>query len=346
MTVEREIARLYQEALAELTTIQMSAESAAAERESATTAIETLHRTFGAAHIKQLEQRVIELNRLVTTLNRIASDRAIRRRIDLYHRLSTIASTGRRLLVRASREAFPAEAVHAPPGDDPDFVGIETAGEVRDRGGAADDTLSVDVPRPASGPSVIIPRDGANRMDEYRRMFDSCVVRPDKISTVNWYIERLLDGVYRYRGVGDGLGIPWWFIGCIHALESGFRFDGHLHNGDPLSARTRHVPAGRPNEGQPPFSWESSATDALRLKRLDAWRDWSPPGALFKWEEYNGFGYRKHGVPSPYLWSFSNHYSRGRYVADHQFDANAVSKQCGAGVMLRSLVNWGMVRPD
>lgn len=346
MTFEREIERVYQGALSELTAIQMSADSTTAERESATTAIETLHRTFGAAHIKQLEQRAVELNRLIATLNDLASNSATRRRADSYQMLSEIASTARRLLVRASREAFPAEADHAPPEDDPDSIGIDTAGEGLERGGAADDTLPVDTPRPQSGVFVTTPPDGTNRMDEYRRMFDSCVVRPDRISTVNWYVEKLLDGVDRYRGVGDPLGIPWWFIGCIHALESGFRFDRHLHNGDPLSARTKHVPAGRPSAGQPPFSWESSAEDALRLKRLDAWRDWSPPGALFKWEEYNGFGYRQHGVPSPYLWSFSNHYTRGRYVADHRFDADAVSKQCGAGVILRSLVNSGMVRPE
>ena len=39
---------------------------------------------------------------------------------------------------------------------------------------------------------------------------------------------------------------------------------------------------------------------------------------LFRLEAYNGSGYRdKHpDVKTPYLWSFSNHYTRGKYVAD------------------------------
>ena len=41
------------------------------------------------------------------------------------------------------------------------------------------------------------------------------------------------------------------------------RFDQHLHNGDPLSGRTTHVPPGRPRPASPPFTWEQSAHDAI-----------------------------------------------------------------------------------
>jgi lysozyme family protein len=37
------------------------------------------------------------------------------------------------------------------------------------------------------------------------------------------------------------------------------------------------------------------------------------------------------------LWSFCNLYEKGKYVADGKYDPNAVSKQCGAGVMLKTL---------
>jgi lysozyme family protein len=52
-------------------------------------------------------------------------------------------------------------------------------------------------------------------------------------------------------------------------------------------------------------------------------------------------GYRRRGVPSPYLWSFSNLYTKGKFVADGHFDANAVSAQCGAAVMLKALQGQG-----
>ena len=64
---------------------------------------------------------------------------------------------------------------------------------------------------------------------------------------------------------------------------------------------------------------------------------------LYKLEAYNGWGYRDHhpDVNSPYLWSFSNHYKSGKYVADGTFSATAVSAQCGAAVLLKRLTQLG-----
>jgi lysozyme family protein len=59
---------------------------------------------------------------------------------------------------------------------------------------------------------------------------------------------------------------------------------------------------------------------------------------LYLLEGYNGFGYRRRGVPTPYLWSFSNIYESGKFVLDGKFDPNAVSKQCGAALMLKAVL--------
>jgi lysozyme family protein len=144
----------------------------------------------------------------------------------------------------------------------------------------------------------------------------------------------------RYRALGQELAIPWFFLGIVHAMEANMDFKRHQHNGDPLTARTTHVPAGRPPQGQPPFSWEDSARDAMAMKGLVGLtgpNDWSIARMLFRWEAFNGFGYRARGLASPYLWSFSNHYEKGRFVADHVFDPNSVSRQCGAAVLLQAL---------
>ena len=69
----------------------------------------------------------------------------------------------------------------------------------------------------------------------------------------------------------------------------------------------------------------------------DSETDWSGPHILYLLEKYNGFGYRFKELRTPYLWSYSNLYSKGRYVADGVFDPNAVSKQCGAATMLKAL---------
>jgi lysozyme family protein len=179
--------------------------------------------------------------------------------------------------------------------------------------------------------------------DEYGQFFDRCRLRPEFAANAEFYVSRLAKFKPTYKQLGDELGIPWVFIGIVHGMECGFNFGTHLHNGDPLSARTVHVPKGRPTSGAPPFTWTESARDALVFEKLDQVDDWSLPHLLYLLEAYNGFGYRPHFVPTPYLWSFSNLYSAGKFVGDGVFDANAVSKQCGAAVMLRVLQERGLV---
>ena len=184
------------------------------------------------------------------------------------------------------------------------------------------------------------PLTPARRRKQYELLYESCLVRPNRRAAVDQLVAAdHQDSRPRYEKVGKALGIPWYVVGIIHSLEASGNFTRHLHNGDPLTARTTHVPAGRPKTGKPPFTWEQSAIDALRGQGLAAWKDWSVPGTLFQLEGYNGFGYRDHHptVPSPYLWSFSNHYTRGKYVADGHFSPTAVSQQCGAALLLKRL---------
>ncbi len=124
----------------------------------------------------------------------------------------------------------------------------------------------------------------------------------------------------------------------IHGMECGFNFAGHMHNGDPLTARTVHVPANRPAIGAPPFTWRQSAVDAMTLKGYHQVTDWSVPHMLWLLERYNGMGYRVRGRPTPYLWSFSNLYDKGKFVQDGHFDPDAVSKQCGGALMLKAVL--------
>jgi lysozyme family protein len=45
--------------------------------------------------------------------------------------------------------------------------------------------------------------------------------------------------------------VPWYLVGIIHYRECSLYFSRHLHNGEPLTERTRRVPAGRPASGGP-----------------------------------------------------------------------------------------------
>ncbi|WP_421941928.1 hypothetical protein [Pedobacter sp.] len=146
------------------------------------------------------------------------------------------------------------------------------------------------------------------------------------------------DNAFSNFAPGSGQ-IPWYFIACAHYLECSFDFKKHLHNGDSLNGYTVRVPANRPKVGHgPPFTFEESAVDALKLMKFNEISNWNLPTVLRKLEAYNGFGYYKyHSINSPYLWSFSDQYVKGKYVSDGKFDAEAVSKQMGAAVILKRM---------
>jgi lysozyme family protein len=197
-----------------------------------------------------------------------------------------------------------------------------------------------DVDRPLSR-----SREYATLKSEYARMFRKLEVRPNYADSANWHLEMVRKSRNRYERVEAATGVPWYFIAVTHGLEASFNFRAHLHNGDfPLTARTRQVPAGRPSVWLPPSDWESSAKDALRLLGYTGQKDWSLERTLYRLEAYNGLGYRGLGVPTPYLWSFSNHYDRGKFVADGKFSNTAKSQQCGAAVVLKLLESKGEIK--
>ncbi len=155
----------------------------------------------------------------------------------------------------------------------------------------------------------------------------------------------------RYLKVQATTGVPWWFVAVIHRMECDGRFDQHLHNGDPLTAKTTHVPADRPLS--PVWDWEISAADALTMKgfgtdkvrRLpDGSPDWTLPTVLWRLEAYNGFGSRNHGVRSCYLWAKSNLEQPGKYTSDGVWNPKAVSKQTGAAVILKEMFEKGLIQ--
>ena len=179
---------------------------------------------------------------------------------------------------------------------------------------------------------------------EYVNLWKSCVIRASRVGEVDSIVNRIVAHKDRYTKAGKPHAVPWYVVGVIHMLEGGGSFATHLHNGDPLTARTVHVPKGRPKAGRPPFTWEASASDALAFDGLSTWTNWSLPGTLFALERFNGFGYRSRNIHSPYLWSFSNQYSKGKFTSDNVFSPNAVSQQCGAAVLLRRMVGRGLVK--
>jgi hypothetical protein len=102
------------------------------------------------------------------------------------------------------------------------------------------------------------------------------------------------------------------------------------------------MPVNPPADGVR-YTWHESAFDALKHDGALRNRDWTVGGILDFLERFNGLGYRKRGIPSPYLWSFSNHYEKGKFIDDGVFSPTKVSKQCGAAVLLKRLMDQNKI---
>ena len=161
---------------------------------------------------------------------------------------------------------------------------------------------------------------------------------------------RILSHKDRYRHVEAGLVaqsryVPWWFIGIVHIREADGDFACQLSQGDALDRVSRHVPRGRgPFLDHPGETWDAftrGCFDALIDCAPHAAfnDDWSPQGALTMFEEYNGLGYAARGMPSPYVWSGTDQYHSGKYVADGVFSAGAVDTQPGCAALLKIMLD-------
>src|SRR5689334_3035250 len=103
--------------------------------------------------------------------------------------------------------------------------------------------------------------------NEYEELFATCVIAPATQQSVEKIRDKILDNRPRYEEVEGVTSVPWYVVAVIHSLEGSLNFKTHLHNGDPLTAKTTHVPKGRP-PGNPPFRWEESCVDALRFDHM------------------------------------------------------------------------------
>jgi lysozyme family protein len=173
----------------------------------------------------------------------------------------------------------------------------------------------------------------------YLNLFNKMTIMSGHDAQISAIISKILSGKTRYLSVEKLTGVPWFWIGIVHNLEGNCSFSTYLGNGQRLSCKTTLVPAGRG-----PFkTWEDGAVDAINLQGLSKIVDWSIPRCLYQFEAWNGFGYVKYNINSPYLWSFSSLYSRGKYVGDGDFDSSAISAQCGAAVVLKTMIDRNII---
>ena len=178
-------------------------------------------------------------------------------------------------------------------------------------------------------------------LTDYRSLWEKMFITPGKESTVQWYVNKCIEGKEKYSTIHKLTGVPWELIAILHGMECSFNWKGYLGNGQLIigtDKKSTWVPKGR----GPFATWEAGALDALSHDRYQKYSKWDLPTMLYFSEGYNGWGYRKYRqIKSPYLWGLTNHHSKGKYVSDGRYDPEAETRQAGVAPVLRGLgVKW------
>ncbi len=129
--------------------------------------------------------------------------------------------------------------------------------------------------------------------------------------------------------------LPPAIVAAVWSREASFKDGVYLHNGDPLGAKTTHVPVGI-YFGKDQFV--EAAVDALTrnrsktIKTLNLNYTCNDLAAMCAFTEgYNGWGYRKYHTsdPTAYVTAGTTMYHGGKYVADGKYDSTVKDKQVG-----------------
>ena len=164
---------------------------------------------------------------------------------------------------------------------------------------------------------------------EYERYVATVRPLPNRVAEIDAVAKRLINpnSIKNYQQVQDQIGVPVIVQACICEREDGNDFSKNPANGDAWNRPSVHVPKNRG-----PFpGWVAAAIDAFsvcaRLNQNSV--PWSLPYACYAWEGYNGFGYRAHGIHSPYVVGGTNLQQPGKYIGDSNFDPSVMDTQLG-----------------
>lgn len=149
----------------------------------------------------------------------------------------------------------------------------------------------------------------------------------------------ILDRSYKADPDGEvtkATAVPrlWWT--ASFERESSSDYHTNPAQGDPWNIRAVHIPKNGPFN-----SWFEAAIAAYTLDGTNkvGHGNWTWQRSCFEGEKFNGWGPRNHGRDTGYLWSWSNQYSGGKYVADGVWSPTAVDKQAGMIPLMKAMLS-------
>lgn len=174
---------------------------------------------------------------------------------------------------------------------------------------------------------------------DHQKFTQTMKLRPENFEELRRCIQQFRRNYKKYEEVSAQTGIPPELIYAIHYRESSCNFNTYLHQGDPLGKPAVHVPRNIPVFHQ----WVPAAIHALKLKgsiarKVGLSSTSKDVAAMSTYAEtYNGLGYRRRGLPSPYVYAGTDKYVGGMYVSDGKFSSKAYDNRVGTAAIVTAL---------
>lgn len=180
-----------------------------------------------------------------------------------------------------------------------------------------------------SNKTYILPQE---LRDEYLRNWNRAKINEHHKDNVQRGMDKVEPNIEEYNIVASHVDCSVHALICSHYREASCDFDRQILNGQDWDMKTTIVPK---NEG--PFeNFEVSCKRGFAIKpKMESLTN--IVDLLHFLERWNGWGYRRRGIWSPYLWSYTNLYKKGYYTSDGRYSSRAVNKQLGCASLLIAL---------
>jgi lysozyme family protein len=176
---------------------------------------------------------------------------------------------------------------------------------------------------------------------EYSEQIARAHIRPECDHLLAISCERLLHDKPVYQRIFEATGVPTAGLMALAEREMTGNLHCYLGNGQRLTKRTTIVPINRGPFPDTIDGFISGALDALHLDGLDQVArlpgGWSLPRFAYESEKWNGWGYRRYRIPSPYAFGGTTVQRPGKFIRDHDYSSTLMDPQLGTIAIVEKL---------